>query len=249
LIQIFLNDIFIKVQPLDFPKYIANITDSLSYTKKLVVTAISSILYLRGLFSEKYFVDRKFEDMTFKIIKPPSKNLCETGIIAQWLHGSFDALDKKYLKCISLSFYENPDDNKNVLETYEFGISYNGENVELTLNTTDAKKAAKKAKMNAFRLLRTIIFTSGTLVDLPVKICVTMRLFYYEDVTPVEYEPNGFESSDFEKYTFQNGHIRIDGNKASTQWHEATFNINVDNSMIKQMNDLEKINETFDHGR
>lgn len=187
--------------------------------------------------------------MNFKIIKPPTSGLFESAIISQWLHGSFDALEKKYLKRISLSIYENPDDPETVLETYDFGICYNGVDVEMSMCTTDAKKTAKKAKMNAFRLLRTIIFTSGTLIDLPMKICVTMRLFYYEDVTPVDYEPVGFESSDFEKYTFQNGNIRIDGHQADSYWHQVTFNIHMDNSMIKQMNDLEKINETFENCR
>lgn len=64
------------------------------YTKKLIVIAVSNIAYLRALFPEEVFGTRRFDTISLKIIKPKSN---DAKILIGWLHGAFDALDKKYV--------------------------------------------------------------------------------------------------------------------------------------------------------
>lgn len=71
----------------------------MAYTKKLIITAISNITYLRALFPEDYFIEREFEGLVLKIIKPANPALPETLILSEWLMGAFEAIDKKYVKC------------------------------------------------------------------------------------------------------------------------------------------------------
>jgi len=45
----------------------------------------------------------------------------------------------------------------------------------------DAKKSGSKCKLDACRLLRGILCTVESLSDLPDRIYMSIRLFYYED--------------------------------------------------------------------
>ena len=80
-----------------FPKSIATQTDSAAYTKKLIITAISNITYIRAIFPEDYYTERKFEGINCKIVKPPNSQLKESSILSDWLQGAFEAMDKKYV--------------------------------------------------------------------------------------------------------------------------------------------------------
>ena len=81
------------------PRSITSPRDSSNYVKKLIVTAISNIAYLRALFPENMFIDKTFEGLNVKIIRPSSQTFVnkDTDILSEWLGGAFDALDKRYV--------------------------------------------------------------------------------------------------------------------------------------------------------
>ena len=65
-------------------------------------------------------------------------------------------------------------------------------------------------------------------------------------VTPVDYEPPGFKPCDFDNYVYQEGRVKIDGGKVHSVWHQLTLNVNVAQTMLKQVDDFQTIDETFD---
>ena len=65
-------------------------------------------------------------------------------------------------------------------------------------------------------------------------------------MTPEDYQPNGFKESDLEDFKFENGKVHIDGGQVHSLWHQVILNVNVDHSMIKELNDFQTIDETFD---
>lgn len=65
-------------------------------------------------------------------------------------------------------------------------------------------------------------------------------------VTPEDYQPAGFMESDFENFKYESGKVHIDGGQVHSLWHQVVLNVNVDHSMIKELNAFETINETFD---
>lgn len=236
-----------KFERLVFPNSIATYKDSFAYCKKLIISSISSITYLRAIFPEDHFVDRDFEGRLFHIIRPPTKDFQETTLINQWFVGAFDAMDKKYLRCLSLAIYENENEPGNVLETYDFEIKYVNNEASLQITKpTEQKKLAKKAKMNAVRMIRAINSITQSLNDLPIRIFMNMRLFYYENVTPIDFEPKGFEESNFEKYMYNTGKMRIDAGQLDSHFHQITLDINVDESMLKEVSDFQTIDTTFE---
>jgi hypothetical protein len=66
--------------------------------KKLIVIAISNIAYLRALFPEDSFVDRRFEGFNIKILRPDGTSSLDSKILSEWLRGAFEAIDMKYVK-------------------------------------------------------------------------------------------------------------------------------------------------------
>lgn len=97
------------------------------------------------------------------------------------------------------------------------------------------------------RLLRTIIYSVQSLSELPDKLYINMRLFYYDDVTPVDYEPPGFKSSDFDSYKYDNGKYKITLGTVPCLWHQLKFEINCSSSMLVHKEDFaENMDTTVD---
>jgi hypothetical protein len=60
---------------------------------------ISNIAYLRALLDEELFIDKKFDGLHLKILKPITKSNSskDAQILNGWLNGAFEALDLKYV--------------------------------------------------------------------------------------------------------------------------------------------------------
>lgn len=76
------------------PFNIQTYEDSLAYTKKLILIAISTIAYLRSILPEEVFSTKEVEKMKFKILR--SKNR-DSLTLVNWIKGAFDALEKKFV--------------------------------------------------------------------------------------------------------------------------------------------------------
>lgn len=77
--------------------------ESLIYTKRLIVVAISNIVYLRSVFPEEVFATKEFENLKIKIIKSKDK---DSHTLVNWLKGAFDAITKKYVNLFSKKCYQ-----------------------------------------------------------------------------------------------------------------------------------------------
>jgi len=53
--------------------------------------------------------------------------------------------------------------------------------LQVVFKRKDAKTAGYKARMTSLRLLRAITFVADSLTELPIKIYLNMRLFYYDE--------------------------------------------------------------------
>ncbi|KAF9686196.1 hypothetical protein SADUNF_Sadunf03G0133400 [Salix dunnii] len=157
--------------------------DSLLLTRNLLRIAIFNISYIRGLFPDKYFNDKSVPAL-----------------------GVYDALQKKYLKtllfCVCATI-EGP-----MIEEYTFSFSYSNsesQEVSMNINRTGNKKQGGTFKYNstteitpnqmrssACKMVRTLVQLMRTLDKMPEERAVLMKLLYYDDVTPADYEPPFF---------------------------------------------------------
>jgi meiosis-specific protein HOP1 len=70
------------------PKELNNFEQSLLYTKKLIIIAVSSVAYLRGLFPENAFTERKFEEMKLHILQSNPSKFKDSAVLTEWLKGN-----------------------------------------------------------------------------------------------------------------------------------------------------------------
>ncbi|KAK3040856.1 hypothetical protein RJ639_029200, partial [Escallonia herrerae] len=162
-------------------------------TRNLLRIAIFNISYIRGLFPEKYFNDKTVPAL-----------------------GVYDALQKKYLKTLLFSVCEAIEGP--LIEEYAFSFSYsNSDSQEVSMNVKrsgDKKQGGtfkcdsttevtpNQMRSSACKMVRTLIQLMRTLdkmpeesltnVVLPFQRTILMKLLYYDDVTPVDYEPPFF---------------------------------------------------------
>ncbi|KVI05721.1 DNA-binding HORMA [Cynara cardunculus var. scolymus] len=157
--------------------------DSLLLTRNLLRIAIFNISYIRGLFPEKYFSDK--------------------GVPAL---GVYDALQKKYLKTLMFCVCETVEGP--MIEEYAFSFSYSNadsQEVSMNVNRIGNKKQGETFKCNsateitpnqmkssACKMIRTLIQLMRTLDKMPEERTILMKLLYYDDVTPTDYEPPFF---------------------------------------------------------
>ncbi|KAG5463941.1 hypothetical protein LSCM1_00114 [Leishmania martiniquensis] len=193
-----------------------NQTQSLAAIRNFVRASVSCITYARGLCSDNAFEQRPFLGLPLRQLIPSTT---ESITISEWIEkGAFDALNRNYLKEMSLCVYDS--ECRELLESYCFGFNYtgNGERAQMTLNAsqTIAGGAAKTAlphrssgdvaipayrkrrctKQEVQELLTSILERLMDVVEsLPPLLServLTMRLTYYDEVTPASYEPPCF---------------------------------------------------------
>ncbi|KAI4336583.1 hypothetical protein L6164_015095 [Bauhinia variegata] len=186
----------------------AEITEqnSLLLTRNLLRIAIFNISYIRGLFPENYFNDKSVPALEMKIKKLMPVD-AESRRLIDWMEkGVYDALQKKYLKTLLFCVCEAVDGP--MIEEYAFSFSYSDsdkQEVSMNINRTGNKKQGGTFKCNsiteitphqmrssACKMIRTLVQLMRTLDRMPEERTILMKLIYYDDVTPADYEPPFF---------------------------------------------------------
>ncbi|KAL8535135.1 hypothetical protein ACS0TY_010959 [Phlomoides rotata] len=179
--------------------------DSLLLTRNLLRIAIFNISYIRGLFPEKYFNDKSVPALDMKIKKLMPMD-AESRRLIDWMEkGVYDALQKKYLKTLLFCVCEAVDGP--MIEEYSFSFSYSNsdsQEVSMNINRSGTKKGGtfkynssteitpSQMRSSACKMVRTLIQLMRTLEKMPEERTVLMKLLYYDDVTPMDYEPPFF---------------------------------------------------------
>ncbi|XP_043724246.1 meiosis-specific protein ASY1 [Telopea speciosissima] len=181
--------------------------DSLLLTRNLLRIAIFNISYIRGLFPEKYFNDKSVPALEMKIKKLMPMD-AESRRLIDWMEkGVYDALQKKYLRTLLFCVCEAVEGPK--IEEYAFSFSYSNsdsQEVSMNISRTGSKKGTtfksntsaditpNQMKSSACMMVRTLVQLMRTLDRMPEERTILMKLLYYDDVTPADYEPPFFRS-------------------------------------------------------
>ncbi|XP_065430538.1 HORMA domain-containing protein 1 isoform X1 [Chrysemys picta bellii] len=228
-----------------FPNKIHTEQQSLILVKRLLAVAVSCITYLRGIFPECAYGTRYLDDLCVKILRE-DKNCPGSTQLVKWMLGCYDALQKKYLRMVVLAVYTHAEDPQTVTECYQFKFKYtnNGPVMDFTsknkgndsnITSTDTKKAS-------ILLIRKIYVLMQNLGPLPNDICLTMKLFYYDEVTPPDYQPPGFKEGDSDTMIFEGEPIYLNVGEVPTPFHMLKVKVtterermeNIDKNMLKQ---------------
>ncbi|KFW75894.1 HORMA domain-containing protein 2, partial [Manacus vitellinus] len=163
-----------------FPDAMATEPQSLVLVKRLLAISVSCITYMRGLFPESSYGTRYLDDLCLKILREDKSCLGSLQIV-KWIQGCFDALEKQYV----------------VTELYEFKFKYKKKVPQMDISSNHREfvtgLCSEDIKQASRLLLRKLYLLMQNLGPLPNDITLTMKLLYYNDVTPKDYQPPGFK--------------------------------------------------------
>ncbi|XP_034282030.2 HORMA domain-containing protein 2 isoform X1 [Pantherophis guttatus] len=219
-----------------FPSRIASEQESLVLVKRLLAVSISCISYLRGLFPESSYGTCYLEDIYLKILREDKS--CQGSLqVVKWIQGCFDALEKNYLHMAVLAIYTNPKDPEHLTEFYQFKFKYtkNGPQMDFTSSQVSFHNGtnSKEIKKASILLIRKLYILMQHLGPLPNDITLTMKLFYYKDVTPIDYQPHGFKEGDSsDGLLFDGDPVNLKVGSVSTGFHVLKVRVTTDSKRM-----------------
>ncbi|XP_062486853.1 HORMA domain-containing protein 1 isoform X1 [Pezoporus occidentalis] len=228
-----------------FPTKIATEQQSLMLVKRLLAVAVSCITYLRGIFPESAYRTRYMDDVCVKILRE-DKNCPGSTQLVKWMLGCYDALQKKYLRMIVLAVYTHPEDPQTITECYHFKFKYTSNGPLLDFSSKDTGNnstiTCADTKKASILLIRKIYVLMQNLSPLPNDVCLTMKLFYYDEVTPPDYQPPGFKEGECEGMIFEGEPMYLNVGEVPTPFHMLKVKVttekqrmeNVDKSILKR---------------
>ncbi|XP_065516012.1 HORMA domain-containing protein 1 isoform X2 [Lathamus discolor] len=228
-----------------FPTKIATEQQSLMLVKRLLAVAVSCITYLRGIFPESAYRTRYMDDVCVKILRE-DKNCPGSTQLVKWMLGCYDALQKKYLRMIVLAVYTHPEDPQTITECYHFKFKYTSNGPLLDFSSRDTGNnstiTCADTKKASILLIRKIYVLMQNLSPLPNDVCLTMKLFYYDEVTPPDYQPPGFKEGECEGMIFEGEPMYLNVGEVPTPFHMLKVKVttekqrmeNVDKSILKR---------------
>nr|XP_044631525.1 HORMA domain-containing protein 2 isoform X3 [Equus asinus] len=216
-----------------FPSQITNEHESLIMVKKLFATSISCITYLRGLFPESSYGERHLDDLSLKILREDKK--CPGSLhIIKWIQGCFDALEKKY----------------KVTEIYQFKFKYTKEGATMDFDSSstsfESGTSSEDIKKASVLLIRKLYILMQNLGPLPNDVILTMKLHYYNAVTPHDYQPPGFkEGVNSHFLLFEGEPVNLQVGLVSTGFHSMKVKVTTEATRVSDLeNNLFQENST-----
>ncbi|XP_012619343.2 HORMA domain-containing protein 2 [Microcebus murinus] len=222
-----------------FPSEITNEHESLVMVKKLFATSISCITYLRGLFPESSYGERHLDDLSLKILREDKK--CPGSLhIIRWIQGCFDALEKRYLHMAVLTLYTNPKEPEKVTEIYQFKFKYSKEGATMDFDRSSASfesgTKSEDIKKASVLLIRRLYMLMQNLGPLPNDVILTMKLHYYNTVTPRDYQPPGFKAGLNSRFLlFEGEPVNLQVGLVSTGFHSMKVKLTTEAARVSDL--------------
>ncbi|XP_037639435.1 HORMA domain-containing protein 1 isoform X2 [Sebastes umbrosus] len=229
------------------PNQVLSEQQSLVVIKKLLAIAVSGITYLRGLFPEKAYGSKYVEDQKVMILRE-ERSCPGASQIVQWMQGCFDAIQKKYLRTVIMSLYTDPE-NPQVTEYYQFRIHYTAKGTQMEFEINNKNKVSsmscgntKKASILLVRKLYTLMQNLG---PLPENVCLNMKLAYYDNVTPQDYQPPGFMEAEGDTMEFEREPVKLTMGEVTTPFHSLKFDMATERQRLEQVEQSVHVTEKW----
>ncbi|NXO43135.1 HORM2 protein, partial [Locustella ochotensis] len=214
-----------------FPECITTEQQSLGLVKRLLAISMSCITYMRGLFPESSYGTRYLDDLCLKILREDKSCLGSLQIV-KWIQGCFDALEKQYVSVFFTLLME-------FTEMYQFRFKYKKKEPQMDICSNHRELVAglcsKDVKQASRLLLRTLYLLMQDLGPLPSDITLSMKLLYYNDVTPKDYQPPGFkEDGSPGDLLFAGDPINLRVGSVSTNFHFMRVRVTTEKKRVRK---------------
>ncbi|KFP73782.1 HORMA domain-containing protein 2, partial [Acanthisitta chloris] len=224
---------------------------SVVLVKRLLAISVSCITYMRGLFPESSYGTRYLDDLCLKILREDKSCLGSLQIV-KWIQGCFDALEKQYVSGFSWFLVEFLISSQ-MTELYQFKFEYKKKVPQMDISSNHRELVTGVCSEDITQasrlLLRKLYLLMQNLGPLPNDITLSMKLLYYNDVTPKDYQPPGFkEDPSSGNLLFDGDPVSVRVGSVSTDFHLMKVKVTTEkkrmekaDSSLIQKNDLTEI--------
>uniref|UniRef100_A0A8C4REM5 HORMA domain containing 1 n=1 Tax=Erpetoichthys calabaricus TaxID=27687 RepID=A0A8C4REM5_ERPCA len=118
-----------------------------------------------------------------------------------------------------------------ITECYQFRFKYTEEGPVVNfgrVTSADTKKAC-------ILLIRKLYVLMQNLGPLPSEISLTMKLFYYDEVTPQDYQPPGFKEGENDDMVFEGIPVQLMVGDVSTPFHTVKLKITTESNRLENV--------------
>ncbi|XP_006786962.1 zebrafish testis-expressed 38 [Neolamprologus brichardi] len=229
-----------------FPNDFKSAQESLLFVKRMMVVAVSSITYLRGIFPEDAYRSRYLEDFCIKILRE-SCNTPGAAKIVKWLMGCFDALEKQYLQLVFIGVCADPDEPNRIIESYHFKFRYSAKGPEMDIlrnNGIKMQVTMDDTKKALVLLIRKLFLLMQNLDALPSNVYLTMKLYYYDEITPADYQPPGFKEGECDSLWFEGVAVNFRVGEVETPFHTLKIAVSAEQDRVEKLQKGNHLGET-----
>uniref|UniRef100_A0A3B3VM08 HORMA domain containing 1 n=1 Tax=Poecilia latipinna TaxID=48699 RepID=A0A3B3VM08_9TELE len=136
--------------------------------------------------------------------------------------------------------YTDPSNPQKVTEYYQFKIQYTTEGTQVDFESTNNNQKlsttsfgnTRKASILLVRKLYTLMQSLGPLPD---NVCLNMKLAYYDEVTPQDYQPPGFREAVGNTIEFVQEPVKLTMGKVATPYHCVKFDMATERRRLEQI--------------
>ncbi|KAM7378979.1 hypothetical protein PAMP_004562 [Pampus punctatissimus] len=220
--------------------------ESLVFVKRMMAVAVSSITYLRGIFPEDAYRSRYLEDLCIKVLREDCSSPGASKIV-KWMMGCFDALQKQYLQIVFIGVYTNPKEPNCIIESYQFKFKYTEKGPEMDVLRNDDVKTQvtlEDTKRASMLLIRKLFLLIQNLDVLPNNVYLTMKLYYYDEVTPADYEPPGFKEGECDSLWFEGTAVHFKVGEVQTAFHTLRVRVSAEQGRVQKLQEGNHLRET-----
>ncbi|MFH4975041.1 hypothetical protein AB6A40_001750 [Gnathostoma spinigerum] len=200
---------------------------------------------LRNLISRRHFKTRRIEGLKCYAVSGLTP-LAEE--INQYFSGVLDAIKHRYLKEFLIIIDDGSQEENRTIERYSLKFLYEDEN-----NAPDecigrshsaiAYRGPEVVRIQFSYIIKRIVALTATLEPLPTHSKTIFKLTYYDERTPLNYEPHGFTSSDGTYFFKEHQKECLKLGRLIAQ--QDAFNLDVESIFIRSASATE--NELLDH--
>ncbi|XP_034469389.1 zebrafish testis-expressed 38 isoform X1 [Hippoglossus hippoglossus] len=220
--------------------------ESLVFVKRMMAVAVSSITYLRGIFPEDAYRSRYLEDLCVKVLREDCSRPGASKVV-KWMMGCFDAIEKQYLQIVFIGVYTNPDDPNCIIESYQFKFKYTEKGPEMDIlrnNDVKMQVTLEDTKRASVLLIRKLFLLMQNLKALPSNVYLTMKLYYYDDITPAEYQPPGFKEGECDSLWFEGMAVHFKVGEVQTAFHSLRVRVSAEQGRMEILQEGNQLRET-----
>ncbi|KAG8013971.1 Peroxiredoxin [Nibea albiflora] len=177
------------------------------------------------------FTDKHGEDLCIKVLREDC-NTSGASKVVKWMMGCFDALEKQYC----------------VIESYQFKFKYSEKGPQMDIlrnNDVEVQVTLEDTKRASVLLIRKLFLLMQNLEALPDNLYLNMKLYYYDDITPVDYQPPGFKEGECDSLWFEGMAVHLKVGEVQTAFHALRVRVSVEQGRVERLKEgnLKQVSE------